>query len=41
MIAEKLSMTRGGISKIANRLIEKNLLLHIKMTVIKKRFSIN
>ena len=30
MIAEKLSMTRGGISKIANRLIEKKLITTYK-----------
>lgn len=30
MIAEKLNMTRGGISKIANRLIEKNLITTYK-----------
>ena len=30
MIAEKLSMTRGGISKIANSLIEKKLITTYK-----------
>lgn len=36
-IAEKLKMTRGGISKIANRLIEKNLITTYKDEINKKK----
>lgn len=36
-IAEKLRMTRGGISKIANRLIEKNLITTYKDEINQKK----